>query len=289
MTDGAGSITRVDPLTGSVVVVSADRQDRPNLPAGSCPFCPGGTEAPEPYDVRWFVNRWPALPDGRSEVVLYSPDHAASLWSLGGVGARRVVDLWSERTAALGSRPDVAYVLVFENRGEEVGATITHPHGQVYAFPEVPPVPALELAAASCALCAEEPGDRLVAEVGGWRAWVPSAAAWPFALVLAPSLHQPDLPALDTLSRDGLATLLVDVLARLDRLFAAPMPYLLWVHQRPTDGGDWPTAHLHVEVSPLLRAPGTPRFVASGELGSGVFFNPVAPDKAAGRLRAAGA
>lgn len=286
MTEPVDPVLRVDPLTGAVVMVTSDRQDRPNLPPDHCPFCPGGVEAPEPYLVRWFVNRWPALPGGRSEVVLYSPDHLASLASLGAAGARRVVDLWVERTAALGSRPDVAYVLVFENRGEEVGATISHPHGQIYAFTEVPPVPARELAAAECAVCAEDPGTRLVAEVGGWRAWVPSAAPWPFSLMLAPSRHRPDLPALDLPERDGLAALLVDVLARLDHLFAAPMPYLLWVHQRPTDGGAWPTAHVHVEVSPLLRAPGTPRFVASGELGSGILFNPVAPEDAAARLRA---
>ncbi|HWC10154.1 MAG TPA: hypothetical protein VG455_02935, partial [Acidimicrobiales bacterium] len=123
---------------------------------------------------------------------------------------------------------------------------------------------------------------------GGWRAWVPKAAAWPFATVLAPTAHRPDLPGLGDGARDGLAALLVDVLGRLDRLFDAPMPYLLWVHQRPTDGAEWPVAHVHVEISPLYRAPGTPRYVASGELGSGVFFNPVAPPDAARRLREAG-
>jgi UDPglucose--hexose-1-phosphate uridylyltransferase len=229
---------RVDPLTGATVVVTGDRQARPNLPADPCPFCPGGLEAPEPYQVRWFVNRWPALPEGLSEIVLYSPDHDATLSSIGISGARRVVDLWADRTAVLGARPDVAYVLVFENRGAEVGATIVHPHGQVYAFAEVPPVPARELAATRGILCAEQPGDRLVAAAGGWRAWVPEAAAWAFATILAPLGHRPGLPGLDGRDRDGLAALLVDVLGRLDRLFGAPMPYLLWVHQRPTDGGD---------------------------------------------------
>jgi UDPglucose--hexose-1-phosphate uridylyltransferase len=278
----------VDPLTGSHVVVVGDRQGRPTLPADPCPFCPGGLEAPEPYEVRWFANRWPALPEDRAEIVLYTPEHDATLWSLGQQHVRRVVDLWAERTSALGGRPDVAYVLVFENRGAEVGATVTHPHGQVYAFAEVPPVPLQELAAATCSLCAEHPGDRLVADAGGWRAWVPAAAAWPYGVVLAPVDHIPDLPALDAAGRDGLATLLVDVLARLDHLFAAPMPYMLWIHQRPTDGAGWPMAHVHVEVAPLLRSAGTPRFVAAGELGSGVFFNPVAPVDAACNLRAAG-
>ena len=132
---------RTDWLTGVRTFVVDSRQDRPNLPAVGCPFCPGGLEAPETYDVRWFQNRWPAMPDDRCEVVLYTPQHDATFWSLGVEGARRVLDLWAERTAALGARPDVEYVLVFENRGAEVGATITHPHGQIYAFEFVPDLP----------------------------------------------------------------------------------------------------------------------------------------------------
>ena len=276
---------RVDPLTGVSVVVNSARQDRPNLPDTGCPFCPGGLEAPDNYQVRAFPNRWPPLPDGRSEVVLYAADHHATLWSLGVEGAGRVVRLWAERTAALGARPDVAYVLVFENRGPEIGATITHPHGQVYAFDTVPPAPARELAAASCSLCGVDAGDRLVTRAGGWRAHVPEAAAWPFELVLAPTDHQADLPAVVEAGPEGLATLLVDVLAGLDRLFDQPMPYMLWVHQRPTDGGEWAGAHVHVHVAPVLRKPGTMRYVAGGELGSGVYFNPVEPAEAAERLR----
>jgi UDPglucose--hexose-1-phosphate uridylyltransferase len=278
--------TRVDDLSGAAVVVVGERQDRPNLPADDgCPFCVGGLEAPEPYEVRWFPNRWPAIPDGRSEVVLYSPTHDASLWSLGVEGASRVVALWAERTAALGTRPDVAYVLPFENRGPEVGATIPHPHGQIYAFPDVPEAARRELdRPGPCPLCAEDgEGSRVVASVGGWRGVVPSAASWPYELLLFPDDHVGDLA-----DQGGAAAVLVDALARLDRLFDAPMPYMLWVHQRPTDGGDWPMAHVHIHVAPLWRAAGTPRFVAAGELGSGVFFNPVDPDVAAARLREAG-
>src|SRR4051794_8000166 len=104
--DLAADPDRIDPLTGDVARVVAARQGRPNLPATTCPFCPGGIEAPEPYDVRWFPNRWPPLPDERAEVVLYTTDHDASFASLGPAGARRVVDLWAERTTALGSRDD---------------------------------------------------------------------------------------------------------------------------------------------------------------------------------------
>lgn len=276
---------RVDPLTGAPVVIVGTRQDRPNLPDDTCPFCPGGLEAPEPYRVRCFTNRWPPLAAGRAEVVLYSPDHRATFASLGVDGARLVIDLWAERTRVLGSRPDVAYVLVFENRGAEVGATITHPHGQIYAFADVPELPSRELGTGRCELCRIEPGEQLVARAGGWRAWVPHAATWPYELMIAPVDHLPDLPALAGLSRDGLAAVLVDALGRLDRLFAAPMPYMLWFHQRPTDGQAWAAAHVHAHVAPLYRAAATPRFVAAGELGSGVYFNPVDPARAAEELR----
>jgi UDPglucose--hexose-1-phosphate uridylyltransferase len=271
-----------DPHTGVQSYVVASRQERPNLPAVTCPFCPGGLEAPEEYEVRWFRNRWPAMPDGRCEVILYTPVHDATLWSLGAAGARRVVDLWAERTAALGARPDVDYVLVFENRGAEVGATIAHPHGQIYAFDFVPEAPLRELERGSPFT---DPGARLVSSTPGWRAWVPEAPIFPYALMLAPDAPVPDLPSLDGAGRDGLAELLVDVLERLDRLFDAQTPYMLWVHQRPFDGGDWPSARLHVEIVSPWRAPNVPRYVAAGELGSGVYFNPVVPEDAARALR----
>jgi UDPglucose--hexose-1-phosphate uridylyltransferase len=275
---------RIDALTGRPVVVVGSRQGRPNIPVEGCPFCPGGLEAPEDYDVRWFPNRWPALPDERCEMVLYTPVHDAEFWTLGTAGARRVVDLWAERTAALGSRDDVAYVLVFENRGTEVGATIPHPHGQIYAFDEVPPEPLQELLDGALDPGAVEDG-RIVCAHGDWQAWVPEAASWPYELRIAPRPEVPDLvdPACD---RDGLAATLVDALARLDQLFDAVMPYMLWIHQRPTDGGDWPGARVHVHVAPLYRRGGTQRYVAAGELGAGVYFNPVDPLTAAAELRA---
>ena len=274
----------VDPLSGAPVRIVAARQDRPNQPAtDQCPFCVGGLEAPEPYTVKAFPNRWPPMPDDRCEIVLYTPEHEAAFGSLPVEQARQVVDLWAERTAALGARPDVVYVLVFENRGPEVGATIPHPHGQIYAYDELPPVPARELAADGCALCRPVPSDLLVTRQGGWRAWVPAAADWPYALLVAPETHVPDLPAVD--DRDDLATILVDAFGRLDRLFDAPMPYMAWFHQRPTDGADWPNAHVHLHVAPLFRSPGTPRFVAAAEVGGGTFFNPVRPEDAAAALR----
>jgi UDPglucose--hexose-1-phosphate uridylyltransferase len=283
---------RVDPLTGQIAFIVADRQDRPNLPPSGCPFCPGGLEAPDPYEVFSFANRWPAIPDERCEVVLYTDDHDATFWSLGVEGARKVVDLWADRSAALGARDDVVYVLPFENRGPEVGATIAHPHGQIYGFDVIPPGPQRELDGgdldASFGPAATGPNDeRLVAAHGGWRAWVPWAASWPYELLLAPVERVDDLPSLDSTERDDFAATLIDVLERYDLLYDAPMPYMLWIHQRPFIPGDWPQAWVHVHLAPLYRAPGTPRFVAAGELGSSVYFNPVDPARAAADLRAA--
>ena len=186
---------RPDELSGARVVVAGSRQHRPNRPGtGACPFCVGGTEAPEPYDVLAFPNRWPAFPDGRCEVVLYTPDHDASFPDLAGAAARRVVDLWAERTEALGDRPEVDYVLVFENRGEEVGATVAHPHGQIYAYPFVPPRVQQVVRNATahhgrsgrclhCDLLAAElrDGARVIATSAHFVAFVPAAARWPLS------------------------------------------------------------------------------------------------------------
>jgi len=272
---------RLDSLTGEWVAIAGSRQSRPNRPAQDCPFCVGGLEAPDPYVVKAFPNRWPIFAEGHgvAEVVLYSPEHDATLATLGLEGVRRVVDLWAERTEALLARPEIEYVLVFENRGEPAGATIPHPHGQIYAFPFVPPVPAREAAVAAagpCPLCAPVPADLLVYSGHGWHAHVPLASGWPYGALIVPDEHLPDLPGLDDAQRDGFAAALVDVLGRYDRLFDRPFPYMLWIH---------PGDHLHVHVAPPLRNADTVRYVAAGELGSGTLMNPVEPETAAEALR----
>jgi UDPglucose--hexose-1-phosphate uridylyltransferase len=274
---------RLDELTRVSTVIVGARQGRPNLPADDCPFCPGGLEAPEPYEVRWFVNRWAPMPDDRCELVLYTPEHAARFATLGAAGARKVIDLWAERSAALGARDDVGYVLVFENNGPEVGATIAHPHGQIYAFDSVPPVPLRELVDGVMD-AASVPEELVVARTGTWVTWVPPASVWPYELRIASTSEVGALtdPAWD---RDGLAAALVDASARLDQLFDVPMPYMMWIHQRPFDGQDWPGARLHVHFSPINRRAGVPRFVAAAELGGGIYFNPVVPEEAAASLR----
>ena len=309
---------RFDTHTGQWVNVVGARQHRPNLPADGCPFCVGGLEAPDDYEVRWFPNRWPALepgpaldlrsPDdpavprtvratGAAEVILYSPRHDASLASLGARQIRKVVDVWADRTAALMARPEIEYVLVFESRGAEVGATIHHPHGQIYAYPFVPPSPAAERAVVAdhgdvvAAEIASEvvDGRRVVYDDGDWVAWVPFASAFPFGVRIAPRSKVGRIDELGDRQRDGLADALCDVLGRYDRLWSdraersAIFPYLMWFHQAAKSDRD---THLHLHLAPPQRSPGVMRFIAAGELGSGTYSNPVVPEEAAAILRA---
>ncbi len=275
---------RVDPTLGTVVHVVGSRQKRPNRPTTGCPFCVGGVEAPEPYDVRWFPNRWPAMPGDRCEVVLYTPDHDATFSSLGVDGARKVIDLWAERTTTLGARADVDYVLVFENSGAEVGATIAHPHGQIYAYDHVPARQARRLHGGWQP--DKDPGDRLVIERDGWMVWVPYAPTFPIAVEVSPIEHIADLPTMGDDDRTVLAGLLVDILGRLDRYFDTPLPYMLWLNQRPTvddnEAGGW----FNIEIVSPWRAAGVPRFIAAAEVASEEFFNPLVPEDVAARLRA---
>ncbi len=275
---------RVDPALGTRVHVVGARQGRPNLPSTGCPFCVGGVEAPDPYDVRWFPNRWPAMPHERCEVVLYTSDHDATFASLGVSGARRVIDLWADRTAELGARDDVHYVLVFENRGPEVGATITHPHGQIYAFDHVPE---RQLALLSAGWTPDvDAGDRLVAASHGWTVSVPVASPFPIALSIAPEVQVPDLLSLTDDARNVLAAVLVDTFGRLDALYGRALPYMMWLHQRPTDGDDWHRAWFNIQIVSPWRAAGVQRFIAAAEVATGEYFNPVVPEDLAAALRA---
>jgi UDPglucose--hexose-1-phosphate uridylyltransferase len=292
---------RLDALTRRWVAITGTRQHRPNLPSSdACPFCIGGREAEAPYTVKAFPNRWPPLLSGppvsftpggetrpargAAEVVLYSPDHDATFATLDLDQARAVVDLWSARTAELIARPEIEYVLVFENNGAEVGATIGHPHGQIYAFPFVPPVPALEARVAvefGCPICSELEREtdlqaRVVERNDSFIAYTRAAAEWPYELIVTPIEHLADLDEFDAAHRDELASILIGVLARYHSLFDQPLPYMMWIH---------PGVHLHVHLVTSRRQASVPRYVAAGELGSGVMFNPVAPEHAAQALR----
>lgn len=273
---------RTDPHLGTVVHIVESRQGRPNLPSDGCPFCPGGLEAPEPYDVKSFPNRWPALGDGNCEVVLYSPRHDAAFHELGADGVRKVIDLWAERTTALLARPGTEYVMVFENRGAEVGATIAHPHGQIYAFDHTP---ARIARIFTSEWAPDYAPERLVSANEHFVAHTVFAPVFPVSVSVAPRTRVGRLAALDDTQRSSLADILVEVLHTLDRLFEAPLPYMLWVNQAPAhaSGTEW----LNIEIVSPWRAKGVPRYIAAAEIAGGEYFNPVNPEELAARLRGA--
>jgi UDPglucose--hexose-1-phosphate uridylyltransferase len=272
---------RIDKTTNTVVHIVESRQARPNLPAEDCPFCVGGLEAPQDYDVRWFTNRWPAMPGDRCEVVLYASKHDASLASIGVSGVRKVIDLWAERTQALGARKDVASVLIFENRGREVGATIDHPHGQIYAFDHVPTRSRQRL---ENKWEPDPSPERLVVELNGWAAYVPFAPVFSLSIEIAPLQRIANLATASPQDRDTMATLLVDVLGRIDELHGTPVPYMMWVNQQPTNQ-EFANAWMNIEIVSPWRAPNVARYIAAAEVGSGEYFNPVIPEELSRSLR----
>lgn len=274
---------RTDPVLGTVVHIVADRQNRPNLPVSGCPFCVGGREAPDPYTVRAFPNRWPALPEGYCEVVLYSPHHDASLSSLGHDNICDLINLWIDRTLALEALPSGEYVIIFENRGAEIGATIPHPHGQIYAFDHVPSRPLRQLLAKWRP--DEAPNDRLIYEDSDWIVYSEFASVHPITLRIATKHRVPHLPSLSNSQRNSLAAVLSSVFGALDALYEQPLPYMMWVNQSPRTHAQYPDAWLNIEVVSPWRAAGVPRFIAAVEVATEEYFNPVDPSDIASRLR----
>lgn len=271
---------RVDSLTGAESVMVPTRQVRPNLPDSGCPFCPGGLETPRDYRTLAIPNRWPAMPDDRCEVLLYTSVHNKAFWQLGTSQVLHVVDLWTDRSRVLGARPDVDYVLIFENRGRLSGTTIDHPHGQLYALAETPAEPLNELVNG---YMPSPPPDLIVSEDRNWQAWVPEAAKWPFELLIATNDGSQRLSDAG-MDRVGLANILVDCLARLDQVFDQPMPYMMWIHQRPFTDEAFAPMPLHIHIAGMLRSAHTQRFMAAAEVGGGLYFNTVDPALAARKL-----
>lgn len=278
--------TRHDEYLDTVVHVVRSRQGRPNIPTSGCPFCVGGLEAPDPYTVKSFPNRWPALGEGRCEVLLYTSEHDATFHSIGVDGARAVIDLWAARTEVLYELPGVEFVLPFENRGTEVGATIPHPHGQIYAYDHIPRRPRCRLEAGWRP--DEEPGDRLIVARDGWQVWTQRASVHPVSISIAPVERIPGLSAADHDTRNGLAGVMVELFARLDRLYDRPLPYMMWLYQAPLTWSGATPPWFNIEIVSPWRAAGVPRFIAAAELAGDEYFNPVDPAEVADRLRALG-
>lgn len=316
---------RFDRQTGQWVIIAALRQDRTyKPPADACPLCPGpsghSSEIPAPdYDVVVFENRFPSLsgagdaaftlPDtegdvfveapghGRSEVICFSSDHTGSFAGLGLAHARLVVEAWRHRTADLMGRPGIAYVFCFENRGEEIGVTLTHPHGQIYGYPYVPPRAALMLRAAAAHaartgrnlfadIVAREvgDGDRIITRTESFTAFVPFAARWPVEVHIYPNRFVYHLAELTEAELDDFAQIYLDVLGRFDRMYSLPLPYISALHQY-SGVDEQREGYFHVELMSIRRSAGKLKFLAGSESAMDAFISDVTPESVAERLR----
>ena len=317
---------RWNPVLAEWVITATHRQDRTFLPPRDyCPLCPtrpGGTPTEidrEDFEIAVFENKFPSLRPvpgepsvagsdlhpvrpavGACEVVVYTPRHDATLADASVEHLEHLIAVWASRTLELGASADVDCVFVFENKGEAIGVTLHHPHGQIYAYPYVPPIIDREAAAGrrhareqgSCLWCrsqAEELADgrRIVVEHATWVAGVPFAAHWPFELHLVPRRHVGWLHELDRVERRGLAEVLRSVLRGYDALFGFSLPYIMAIHQRPTDGADREDYHLHIEFYPPNRTESKLKYLAGSETGAGAFINDTLPEETAPRLRSA--
>jgi UDPglucose--hexose-1-phosphate uridylyltransferase len=298
---------RFDALRGEEVVYAIHRQERTFLPSREhCPLCPTQagkppTEIPQPaFEIAVFDNRFPAFeaPLGAAEVIVYTDSHEGSLGTLSPERADALMWVWRHRYAELGAREDVRYVLIFENRGVEVGVTLHHPHGQIYGYPFLPPVPQRELRAderlggcAMCSLLAQELADgrRLVYDSEHVATYVPYAARWAYEAHVVLRSHRASLLECEAGELRGLARALQALVRGYDALFDRPFPYVMAVHQAPTvpEPGEPAGGHVHVEFYPPLRAAHKLKYLAGSEQGAGTFIADTVPEESAAALREA--
>lgn len=315
---------RWNPLLGEWTATATHRQDRTFLPpADHCPLDPtkpGGfpTEIPDSeLEIVVFENRFPSLsanpPEpsvensefypvrqsfGVCEVVVYTPEHDSTLAAQPVEQIYKLVQVWTDRFRELGERDFVDYVYIFENKGEAIGVTLHHPHGQIYAYPFVPPRVEKELEQSKkywektgkclgCEMFAEEQraGKRIVAANRSFAAFVPFFARYPYEIYICSSRHIGDLTELNRQEQRDLASILKQILTAYDRVFDISFPYIMAMHQRPTDGGDYPHYHFHIEFYPPLRTATKLKYLAGSEAGAGMFINDTLPEEKAAELR----
>ncbi|OIU88834.1 MULTISPECIES: galactose-1-phosphate uridylyltransferase [unclassified Microbacterium] len=324
---------RQDVLTGDWITFATARQNRVMMPSADAdPLAPqtpsNPSEVPAQYDVAVFENRSPAfgpalieavggvpaarnaprgLDDlaelgigrtrtsiGRCEVVCFSPDHEGSFGTQSVTRARTVIEAWADRTAALSALPGIQQVFPFENRGEAIGVTLPHPHGQIYAYPYVTPrtqrlLDSIDRTAPDLmtrVLDSERDSDRLVLQGEHWTAFVPFAARWPLEVHLMPHRHAPDFAALTDAERDELAPLYLRLLRGVDALYSTPTAYIAGWHQAPVNIGR-DTVRMRLELTSPRRAEDKLKFLAGSEAAMGAWTAEILPEVAAERLRTA--
>jgi UDPglucose--hexose-1-phosphate uridylyltransferase len=316
---------RWNPLLGEWVATATHRQERTFLPpADFCPLCPtepGGfpTEVPEStYDIAVFENRFPSLrshpelpsvgpmplspvepAQGVCEVVLYAPRHTSTLASEPVEQIHKLVQVWTDRFQELSALQFVQYVFIFENKGEAIGVTLHHPHGQIYAYPFIPPRILQELNQFeahwdrhnTCLLCDIRDGElgdgrRIILQNASFAAYIPFFARWPYEVHVVSARHVQAISDLRPEEQRDLASLLKSLLVAYDALFNLSFPYMMVMHQRPTDGAAYDHYHFHIEFYPPLRSESRLKYLAGSETGAGMFINDTLAEQKAAELRA---
>jgi UDPglucose--hexose-1-phosphate uridylyltransferase len=312
---------RWHPLRGEWVTYAAYRQGRTFLPPPEYNPLAVTTDPAHPtelptgdWDVAVFDNRFPSLggapaeppslivptapATGHCDVVVFTQDAHASLGSLALAHIELLLQVWGDRTAKLAQRGDIAYVLPFENRGAEVGVTLHHPHGQIYAYPVVPPVPA-RMHQEEAAYQAEHQRGVLQDLVAAERrararmlyegphavAFVPACARYPYEVWVAPTERVENFMGLTEEQRSDLARALKTVLLKYDGLWQRPLPYLMAWFQAPTDGKAHPGSHLHAEFYPPYRTRDRLKYLAGTEIAAGFFAMDALPEDKARELQ----
>jgi len=311
---------RWNPITREWIIMATERQERPVFPEGYCPFDPGvSDEIPPSYQTISIPNKYPSLrPDapeppvptdglfltaparGACEIVLYSQEHDRTLGDEPVSHIRRVVDLWQERYVELGKRLGVEYVFIFENRGAEIGVTLPHPHGQIYAYPFIPPVIERRQQGSKayfdengrCLYCdiieaeSRASPNRVVVEDEHFTAIVPFWAKWSYELNIYPKRHITGLDEMTESEKTSLAETLRTVLRKYDALFGFRLPFIMAIHQRPTGGTeDYGHYHLSIDLYPPHRSRDKLKYQGGSETGAGAHINVTSPEDAAEELR----
>lgn len=313
---------RWHPFTRDWVMIASHRQARPQMPKNWCPFCPGpdNDKVPQDYDVYEYDNDFPALsatppvPDdvatsffktaeayGKCEVILYSPGHTTTLPELTDAHVSKLVNLWAERFTALSADEKIKYVFIFENRGDVVGVTMPHPHGQIYGYPFVPKKIELEMDAAKahlseqnecvfCRMLSEELAaqKRVIFATKHFTVFLPFFTEYPYGVYLFSNRHAGSIADLTAEEKDDLAVCLKQTVGMLDSLFGYKFPYMMCMHNAPVNSGDtsayW---HFHIEFFPPMRAADKQKFNASSETGVWAHCNPTCPEDTSEELRQA--
>lgn len=314
---------RWNPLLGDWTMVASHRQNRPQMPKNWCPFCPGSGRVPEDFEVYKYDNDFPALsmdppiPDkvgsefyktkecyGKCEVILYSKKHNAVLSKLSLSHVRKLVDLWCERYVKLSENKKIKYILEFENRGEEVGVTMPHPHGQIYGYSVMPLKIQKELYNCKkyyednneCLICRmnkeeKEFKERVVMENEGFIAYIPFFTDYPYGVYITTKEHYSKMSDFSDRDKTNFADILRKISGTFDALFDRRFPYMMCIHQAPVNSEEYGNYdayyHFHVEFYPPLRSRDKIKFNASSETGAWAACNPRAVEETAQELREA--